>query len=213
MDPRFLFIIVGKIFFLFFLNNTLYYNKKFDLPVLTTYIEDFYLRKYPELDSVFENKRKELYKYFYNSGIKDGQSASPAFDVKYYLQNNEDIKNTIGEFNFTGAYEHFMQFGKYEGRDLSPVFNLKYYISNNPDVANAFGNNVDAIIDHFLRHGMDEGRASSPNFSLNAYKARNEDIRNAFGDNKREYYYHYCIFGRLEGRPSLFENLDIFNCS
>ena len=206
MHPKFVLIITCKIIFLLYLNKLLYINKPINIPVLTTYVEEFYLRKYPELDQIFLNKRKELYKYFYKTGIKDGQCASPAFDVKYYLENNEDLKIALGEFNFSQAYEHFMEHGKYEGRDLSPVFHLGYYIENNPDVANIYGNFTDAILDHFLRHGVHEGRPSSPNFVLEAYKTRNEDLKNVFGDTNIEYYYHYCIFGRIEGRPAVFEN-------
>ena len=107
LNSKNIFIIILKIFFLLFLNRTLYINKKFDLPVLTTYIEDYYLRKYPELEEVYAYKRKQLYKYFYTSGIRDGQSASPAFDVKYYLENNDDL--FIFGNNYTLAYQHFME--------------------------------------------------------------------------------------------------------
>ena len=204
LNPKYLFVIVIKIILLLILKKTLYINKKFELPILTTYIEDYYLRKYPELNEIYAYKRKQLYKYFYNSGIRDGQSASPAFDVKYYLENNDDL--IILGNNYTLAYQHFMEHGKYEGRDLSPVFHLGYYISNNQDVVNIYGNNSDQIIDHFLRFGVKEGRPSSPNFKLEAYKARNTDLRDVFKDNNIEYYYHYCIFGRFEGRQALFEN-------
>ena len=204
LNSKHIFIIILKIFFLLLLNRTLYINKKFNPPVLTTYIEDYYLRKYPELEEVYAYKRKQLYKYFYTSGISEGQSASPAFDVRYYLENNDDLY--IFGNNYTLAYQHFMEHGKYEGRDLSPVFHLGYYINNNPDIANIFGNNTDGIMDHFLRHGVNEGRPSSPNFNLEAYKLRNEDLKNVFKDNNIEYYYHYCIFGKSEGRPVLFDN-------
>ena len=61
------------------------------------------MRKYIELDNIFSYHKKELYKYFYISGIKDGQNASPAFYVKYYLDNNDDLKMIYGD-NFTATY-------------------------------------------------------------------------------------------------------------
>ena len=206
MDFIFVFLLSFKILFFIAIMKFLYTNIPFVPPIFTTYVEDFYLRRYPELRTPFENKGKELYKYFYKTGIKEGQGASPAFDVKYYLNNNNDLKNVLGSNNYTAAYEHFMEYGKHEGRDLSPVFHLGYYIENNPDVATIFGNHTDGIIDHFIRYGIHEGRSSSPNFNLEAYKSRNEDLKSIFSDNNIEYYYHYCIYGRIEGRSALFDN-------
>ena len=67
----------------------------------------------------------QAYQYFLTSGIKEGHGASPAFDVKYYLNYNQDLKNAFGD-NYAAAYEHFITIGKYEKRDLSPVINLLF---------------------------------------------------------------------------------------
>ena len=96
MDLIFVFLLSFKILFFIAIMKFLYTNIPFVPPIFTTYVEDFYLRRYPELRTPFENKGKELYKYFYKTGIKEGQGASPAFDVKYYLKNNNDLKNVLG---------------------------------------------------------------------------------------------------------------------
>ena len=163
---------------------------------------EFYSRKYDDLKNAFGTNYSKLYEHFMTYGIKEGWSASEAFDVSYYLENNGDLKNAFGSDKFA-AYNHFLTFGWHEDRDLSPVFHLGYYKNNNPDVVNAFGrDNADTIMNHFLTYGMKEGRLSSPNFNLNNYKSRYGDLRAAFGDNNKEYYIHYWVYGSNEGRDA-----------
>ena len=50
-------------------------------------MEDFYIRRYLELKIKF--KKKNLYQYFYERVLEDGQCASPVFDIRYYLDYND----------------------------------------------------------------------------------------------------------------------------
>jgi len=55
-----------------------------------------------------------LLQHFKNFGLNEGRKSSSIFDVKFYLNNNNDLKNA--KFTFKQAFQHFVVSGFGEGR-------------------------------------------------------------------------------------------------
>jgi len=72
-----------------------------------------------------------------------------AFDEKYYLDNNQDIRN-LG----INAFEHYNTFGWKEGRNPNHWFDVIYYLNNNLDIKNL---GIEPL-GHYLSFGKYEGR-------------------------------------------------------
>ena len=125
MNAKIIFFILVKLYLLFFFRKIFYIDKRYEPPVLTVYSQDFYLRKYPEYAQIFQFNKKALFKYFNSTGISEGECASPAFDVRYYLEVNQKLRLRFG-YNYTAAYLYFLRRGKNETEEFSPIFNIKY---------------------------------------------------------------------------------------
>lgn len=74
---------------------------------------------------------------------------SGIFDENFYLENNEDLKNTKLKPSL-----HYLLFGQFEGRNPSEVFHTLNYIRKYPDVAQFSS----SPLIHFLKHGQKENR-------------------------------------------------------
>ncbi len=57
----------------------------------------FYADKYPDLKQAFGYDEIQLAKHFRTNGIKEGRTASEAFDVSYYLNSNPDLIAAFGK--------------------------------------------------------------------------------------------------------------------
>lgn len=77
---------------------------------------------------------------------------SKLFDVEYYLQNNQDVKDADMD-----AAKHFLLYGGFEGRNPSVHFDSHYYLSHYPDVRLS---GMNPLI-HFMLFGEKEGREIS----------------------------------------------------
>lgn len=76
-------------------------------------------------------------------------SASPWFDVAYYLKENKDVARSGID-----PVLHYLKWGGTEGRSPSIQFDGSYYLRANPDVAEA---RINPLL-HYLRAGRYEGR-------------------------------------------------------
>ncbi len=84
--------------------------------------------------------KKEDFSIIEGSGI---------FDVKFYLENNPDVKSANVE-----PLRHYVECGWKEGRNPSEYFDVKFYLENNPDVKSA---NVEPLR-HYVECGWKEKR-------------------------------------------------------
>lgn len=173
-----------------------------DKPVISTieitlFNADYYYYMYPDLQKAFGNNKDLLYKHYITYGTKEGRSASPIFDPKYYLENNADVAKAYGSNNYEAAYNHFITYGYKENRETSVAFNVNYYKNVNADLVN-FDN--ESLYKHFMDYGINEGRMTSSKFNPNAYKNRYSDLKSAFGNDMKYYYFHYIKYGVNEGR-------------
>ena len=183
MTAKYLFFLLIKLYSLFFFKQLYYFNPKYVPSLLTVYSQDFYLRNYPSYEKILTtNNSKALFKYFNTTGIKAGECASPAFDIKYYLEKNPDLKYKFGD-NYTAVYNYFLTEGINNTEEFSPIFNVKFYYDNNGDLKKDLEENRELYMDHFIKKGMREGRRSSPYFSAYDYKLINPDLRSMFGNN------------------------------
>lgn len=118
---------------------------------------------------------------------------SPYFDVKFYLNNNQDVKNSGVD-----PYYHYSVQGFKEGRAVSYFFDPVFYIKNNKDVDDAGINPVY----HYTVSGVKEGRISRniiskfmPSLSYESKKTTPEVVDNKLGKFiiKRNKYTHLIL--------------------
>lgn len=95
-----------------------------------------------ELSRVFKNNPITIKKY-----IKI-INASGLFDENYYLENNQDLKNSV-----INPIRHYLLFGGFEGRSPSAKFDTKKYIKDNPNV---ISENINPLIHFILQSKKDE---------------------------------------------------------
>lgn len=85
-----------------------------------------------------------------NLSAKDIERLRDAFDVKYYLERNLDVRRAGVD-----PFQHFMTLGWHEGRDPNPTFSTNFYQSYYPDIR---GSGMNPFI-HWVLHGVNERRA------------------------------------------------------
>ena len=64
MEPKYMLYDLFKIFVLFCLNHIFYIDTEVKIPIQTIYVQDFYIRKYPELEIKFKKKKKNYINIF-----------------------------------------------------------------------------------------------------------------------------------------------------
>jgi hypothetical protein len=158
---------------------------------------------------------EQLKNHWNEYGIKEGRCASTVLDLKYYVENNEDLKAAFGE-DYAAAYEHFCEYGYKEHRVSSRVFDGRYYCDNHHDVAEIYG---DEYIRHYIDHGMKEGRRASKTFDVNYYLFTRPDVAEMWQGDLAMATRHYAGHGVKEGKPGydstdpVFENVVISDIS
>ena len=133
--------------------NAVVYNVAFD--------SSLYVDTYSDLQAAYGFDPEGAYNHFVVSGLNEQRVASPVFDVAYYLNNYEDLRNVLGSDNYVGAYYHFLNNGMAEGRTASAQFNPVLYVSNYTDLQDVIGNNYAAAYSHYLTNGIAEGRVAN----------------------------------------------------
>ena len=163
---------------------------------------DYYASVYADLRQAFGNDSGKLYQHWKTYGIKEGRTASPLFDARWYLAHNPDVAKAYGAQNYEMAYNHFVHHGLWEGRQGSQYFSPKVYLGLYPDLKQAFGSNYLAAAEHFLSNGLREFRQASAEFSIRVYSDRNPDVAQCFSDNLKRvaHFTAYCQYG-AERRP------------
>ena len=74
---------------------------------------------------------------------------SKLFDVNFYLDNNNDVKNARVD-----PVLHYLKNGAFELRNPSAIFNTKQYLSSNPDVLLS---GMNPLV-HYIKFGKFENR-------------------------------------------------------
>lgn len=87
-----------------------------------------------------------------NNITSDVEIIRSAFDIDFYLQQYDDVRNTGVD-----PVEHYCRSGWQEGRDPSPIFSTKFYLDQYADVNESQVN----PLAHYLTRGKQEGRAGS----------------------------------------------------
>lgn len=134
----------------------------------------------------------ELKTHWLNHGIADGRTASIILDLKFYRDNNADLKSAYGN-DFVKLYNHFVTSGYKEKRPSSRVFDGSFYCNRYPEVASSYKNEY---IRHFMETGIYEGRRGNRYFDGDYYWFIRPDVEAAWpGDYKmaaRHYMGHGC---------------------
>lgn len=174
----------------------------------------FYADKYPDLKAVFGYNEEALRNHYLTCGIKEGRQASPVFDVRYYLSNNEDLRKAFGSSNYEAALNHFVTCGYKELRKSSNEYYGRYYINKYADLKRMDGF---ALIEHYLANGRNEGRRANEGnytvqyakeditnylFDSRLYYNLYADLRNVIGYNESALKEHYLTCGIKEGRTA-----------
>lgn len=144
----------------------------------------YYKKKYRELNIMNDYQITE---HWYTVGRKEGRSPCIYYDPVFYLNNNPDIKNIIGE-DYTKLYTQFVEGGMNEYRYSSPVYSGSYYRDHNIDLRTL---RSPQLIEHFMTKGMKEGRQSSERFDVIQYMNHYKDLEAMYGNDYEKYYYNY----------------------
>jgi surface antigen len=127
----------------------------------------YYMAANPDVEQAYNPRNfSGAISHFYNHGIRDGRPGSEAitdsaaFDLGYYLANNQDVFNVTNNSNQdVEATRHWFFIGVNEGRRGSIEFDSKFYLANNADVRIAYGEgNYRGALDHYLTYGKRDGR-------------------------------------------------------
>ncbi|MBP3412640.1 MAG: MBL fold metallo-hydrolase, partial [Oscillospiraceae bacterium] len=135
---------------------------------LLVFDAEYYADRYPELKAAYGTDEAQLYSHFVNYGIEEGRSASPYFDVRFYMNNNGEglREHCHGDYNV--AFAHFLKY-VYDANEkktapklFSPLFDCKYYGSTYSDLASM--TTEFQLLQHFATVGDEEGRLGSQGF-------------------------------------------------
>ncbi len=138
----------------------------------------------------------QLRMHWIQYGMKEGRASSVILDLKYYVENNPDLKNAFGT-DYVAAYEHFINMGYKEHRKSSLIFDGRYYFDNNSDVAEIY---KDDYIYHYLDNGMREGRRASETFDVDYYLFTRPDVAATWPNDLVMATRHFASHGIREGK-------------
>ncbi len=163
--------------------------------------ESRYLALYPDVAAaVSRGEFASGQEHYLSRGRVEGRTAPVRedgtqilFDANFYLQQNPDVANAIGNNPGLEAWNHFSRYGVREGRDPNSLFDTDWYLSTYKDIA---GSGMDALT-HYVLYGWKEGRDPSRWFDTSRYLSENPDVA-ATGMNPLT---HYLLYGYREGRP------------
>ena len=137
----------------------------------------------------------QLKEHWLTNGIKEGRPSSTILDLKYYLEQNSDLKAAFGT-DYTALYNHFITNGYQEHRKSSRLFDGDYYVKYNPDVYEAVGE--DYLL-HYVETGMKEGRRASKTYSPDYYLSVRPDVAAAWPNDYVMAARHYAGHGINDG--------------
>ena len=122
---------------------------------------EYYLDRYPSLETEVGTDPDTLYKYWLEEGIAQGQTASPVIVPEEYLELNQDVAEVFGR-DYEAVLNHFLTSGILEGRTGSKEFDYSIYVDCNKDVTAEFGgeNKVDYYF-HYVKYGRAEKRTAA----------------------------------------------------
>ncbi|MEA3231646.1 MAG: hypothetical protein U9Q05_07830 [Thermodesulfobacteriota bacterium] len=127
----------------------------------SVFMPTYYADQNPDVEKIDGYDHAKLLAHWKEFGLKEGRRSSPVFDVKYYLNKNQDISKKFGKMNYKEAAQHWYNTGRKEGRPSHPDFNVRIYLKKNPDVAKTVGaNNYIGAIHHYVSNGYKEGRTA-----------------------------------------------------
>lgn len=173
----------------------------------------YYFKKYPAAASACGNDYTKAEEYFINYGMAAGHQACEKFNVYYYQQNYEDLRNAFGD-NLIAYYNHYITYGLNEGRiashmlsnttyngvDYAAVYNKVYYITRYPDIAKRYDNDDYLVLKYFVEEGTRNKQRGNDIFDIEAYAKYNPDLMATFRDDIYTYYLHYILYGQYENR-------------
>ena len=137
----------------------------------------------------------QLREHWLNYGIKEGRPSSTILDLKYYLDNNPDLKQAFGN-DYTQAYNHFITSGYKEYRKSSPLFDGEYYVNRYPEVGTSY---KEEYLRHYIQNGIYEGRRGSATFDPNYYWYIRPDVAETWPGDYAMCARHYAGHGINDG--------------
>ena len=98
----------------------------------------------------------QLFRFFLEGAVAQG-----AFDERYYLTSNPDVKEAVSRGRIENARSHYVGFGYFENRrGGTPPVDESWYLRTYPDVASAIRTGrVGSATEHFETTGALEWRA------------------------------------------------------
>lgn len=151
--------------------------------------------------------------------VYKGVDYSAIYDYDYYLENNPDLRGTLGDSQ-NSLLRHFVEFGMKEGRSSSPDFELWVYRAANPDLRTVFGNNKKEYYIHYKDYGVNEDRIAkgpykiaNPKTATNGfdfsgiydfeyYYSHHKDVADAYGYDDEALLFHFVNYGMYENRQA-----------
>ncbi len=103
---------------------------------------EYYYRTYPDVQKAVGHDADKLLNHFLTSGMKEGRTAKPDFDVHAYMKNNLDLLVVYGVKDLSKYYYHYMESGAKEGRIATSV-----KAADNTDEIASFSTNYNAAED------------------------------------------------------------------
>jgi hypothetical protein len=126
-----------------------------------------------------------LYLHYKTVGWREGLSPSPYFDVQWYLNAFEDIREAGVE-----PLQHFMEAGMREMRDPHPAFNMELYRDH---YLKGVSRDISPI-EHYVLHGWQRGFRPHPLFWNDWYERKYLP-----GAARQDPFYHYLTSGWRQG--------------
>lgn len=119
----------------------------------------FYAFKNPQVVQQVGNSYAALKSHWLSTGIRQGLSASPAFDPAAYKRRNPDLRSLSNP----QLLNHFLREGFQMGRIGSDRFHAETYLKHNGDLRAAFGRKYYfAALKHYEREGYLQNRRARP---------------------------------------------------
>jgi hypothetical protein len=147
-------------------------------------------------DDLKDKTDEQLKAHWLAYGIKEGRCASAILDLRYYVNNNSDLKTAFGT-DYEKAYQHFITKGYQEQRKSSLLFDGSYYCNRYPEVVSSFKKDY---LRHYVQNGMKEGRRASATFDVNYYLFTRPDVAEMWPGDLERAARHYAGYGIKEGR-------------
>ena len=126
---------------------------------------EYYAQAYADLKAIYGTDEAKLYDHFINYGIEEGRSASPYFDVKFYMnQNTQNFRESM-KGDYEKAFKHFLSnINSTTLMKLSETFDASYYATRNPDLAQTGITTVLGLLEHYIEEGSKKNDPASNTF-------------------------------------------------